>query len=144
MGAWRPLLDLIRVDQGLMLPILLYCVDPSGFEPGGIDGLELDRFSDGIVPCGRRRSTGWRVRITTAGRVEERRIVVGPSPACRVNQDVSSNLGKPLRANQSLIASTKIFCTSVSRWIATMLSCLTASGSSHATAARLPMRDGER
>jgi hypothetical protein len=32
----------------------------------------------------------------------------------------------------------------VSRWIATMLSCLTASGSNHATAARLPMRDGER
>jgi hypothetical protein len=62
---------------------------------------------------------------------------VGPSPACRVNQGVSSNLGKPLRANQSLIASTKIFCTSVSRWIATMLSCLTASGSSHATAAAL-------
>ena len=29
MDAWRPLLDLIRVDRGLMLPILLYCVDPS-------------------------------------------------------------------------------------------------------------------
>jgi hypothetical protein len=28
-------------------------------------------------------------------------------PACRVSQDVSSNLGKPLRANQSLIASTR-------------------------------------
>ena len=108
-----------------------------------IDDLEFDQFSDGIMPMRGRRSTGWRVRITTAGRVEERRIVVGPS-ACRVNQGVSSNLGKPLRANQSLIASTKIFCTSVSRWIATMLSCLTASGSSHATAARLPMRDGER
>ena len=26
---WRPMLDLIRVDRGLMLPILLYCVDPS-------------------------------------------------------------------------------------------------------------------
>jgi uncharacterized protein len=30
MDAWRPLLDLSRVDHGLMLPILLYCVDPSG------------------------------------------------------------------------------------------------------------------
>ena len=30
MDAWRPLLDLNRVDHGLMLPILLYCVDPSG------------------------------------------------------------------------------------------------------------------
>jgi uncharacterized protein len=29
MNAWRALLDLNRVDHGLMLPILLYCVDPS-------------------------------------------------------------------------------------------------------------------
>ena len=28
--AWRPLLDLGRIDHGLMLPILLYCSDPSG------------------------------------------------------------------------------------------------------------------
>jgi uncharacterized protein len=28
--AWEPLLDLNRVDHGLLLPILLYCVDPSG------------------------------------------------------------------------------------------------------------------
>jgi uncharacterized protein len=30
MDAWQPLLDLNRVDHGLLLPILLYCVDPSG------------------------------------------------------------------------------------------------------------------
>ena len=30
MDAWRPLLDLNRIDHGLMLPILLYCVDPCG------------------------------------------------------------------------------------------------------------------
>jgi uncharacterized protein len=30
MDAWRPLLDPNRVDHRLMLPILLYCVDPSG------------------------------------------------------------------------------------------------------------------
>jgi uncharacterized protein len=30
MDAWEPLLDLNRVDHGLMLPILLYCADPSG------------------------------------------------------------------------------------------------------------------
>jgi hypothetical protein len=29
MDAWRPLLDLNRVDHRLMLPTLLYCVDPS-------------------------------------------------------------------------------------------------------------------
>jgi uncharacterized protein len=29
MDAWRPLLDLNRVDHGLLLPILLYCVDPA-------------------------------------------------------------------------------------------------------------------
>ncbi|MDQ2765023.1 MAG: UPF0149 family protein [Pseudomonadota bacterium] len=28
--AWRPLLDLNRIDHGLMLPILLYCTDPFG------------------------------------------------------------------------------------------------------------------
>jgi len=30
MDAWRPLLDLNRIDHGLMLPILLCCVDASG------------------------------------------------------------------------------------------------------------------
>jgi len=30
MDAWQPLLDLNCVNHGLMLPILLYCVDPSG------------------------------------------------------------------------------------------------------------------
>jgi Uncharacterised protein family (UPF0149) len=30
MDAWQPLLDLNRIDRGLLLPILLYCVDPSG------------------------------------------------------------------------------------------------------------------
>ena len=29
-GAWQPLLDLNRIDHGLLQPILLYCVDPSG------------------------------------------------------------------------------------------------------------------
>jgi uncharacterized protein len=28
--AWQPLLDLKRVDHGLLLPILLYCTTPSG------------------------------------------------------------------------------------------------------------------
>ncbi len=28
--AWRPLLDLDRIEHGLMLPILLYCIDPAG------------------------------------------------------------------------------------------------------------------
>jgi uncharacterized protein len=28
--AWRPLLDLSRIDHGLLLPILLYCTDPLG------------------------------------------------------------------------------------------------------------------
>ena len=28
--TWRPLLDLGRMDHGLMLPILLYCTDPLG------------------------------------------------------------------------------------------------------------------
>lgn len=28
--AWHPLLDLSRMDHGLMLPILLYCTDPRG------------------------------------------------------------------------------------------------------------------
>jgi uncharacterized protein len=28
--AWGPLLDLSRVDHGLLLPILLYCTDPFG------------------------------------------------------------------------------------------------------------------
>jgi uncharacterized protein len=28
MPEWRPLLDLGRIDHGLMLPILLYCTDP--------------------------------------------------------------------------------------------------------------------
>lgn len=27
---WRPLLDLSRIDHGLLLPILLYCTDPLG------------------------------------------------------------------------------------------------------------------
>ena len=36
MDAWRPLLDQNRVDHGLMLPILLYCVDPSG-RPNCVD-----------------------------------------------------------------------------------------------------------
>lgn len=27
---WRPLLDLTRIDHGLLLPILLYCTDPLG------------------------------------------------------------------------------------------------------------------
>ena len=27
---WRPLLDLSRIDHGLILPILLYCTDPLG------------------------------------------------------------------------------------------------------------------
>jgi uncharacterized protein len=30
LAAWRPLLDLNRVDHGLLLPILLYCTDPLG------------------------------------------------------------------------------------------------------------------
>jgi hypothetical protein len=30
LDAWRPLLDLNRVDHGLLMPILFYCVDPSG------------------------------------------------------------------------------------------------------------------
>lgn len=29
-GDWRPLLDLGRIDHGLLLPILLYCTDPLG------------------------------------------------------------------------------------------------------------------
>jgi uncharacterized protein len=29
-AAWRPLLDLNRIDHGLLLPILLYCTDPLG------------------------------------------------------------------------------------------------------------------
>jgi uncharacterized protein len=28
--AWRPLLDLNRIEHGLLLPILLHCVDPLG------------------------------------------------------------------------------------------------------------------
>jgi uncharacterized protein len=28
--AWQPLLDLSRIDHGLILPILLYCTDPLG------------------------------------------------------------------------------------------------------------------
>jgi uncharacterized protein len=28
--AWRPLLDLNRMEHGLLLPILLLCVDPFG------------------------------------------------------------------------------------------------------------------
>ena len=27
---WRPLLDLGRIEHGLLLPILLYCTDPLG------------------------------------------------------------------------------------------------------------------
>lgn len=30
LDAWRPLLDLNRIEHGLLLPILLYCVDPLG------------------------------------------------------------------------------------------------------------------
>jgi len=30
LAEWQPLLDLNRVDHGLLLPILLYCTDPSG------------------------------------------------------------------------------------------------------------------
>jgi uncharacterized protein len=30
MEAWRPLLDLDRIEHGLMLPILLHCIDASG------------------------------------------------------------------------------------------------------------------
>ena len=30
LDKWRPLLDLSRVDHGLLLPILLYCTDPFG------------------------------------------------------------------------------------------------------------------
>jgi uncharacterized protein len=46
MDAWRPLLDLNRVDHGLMLPILLYCVDPSGRPMLGSprDGPETEEF----------------------------------------------------------------------------------------------------
>ena len=28
--AWRPLLDLNRIEHGLLLPILLHCIDPLG------------------------------------------------------------------------------------------------------------------
>ena len=28
--AWQPLRDLNRIEHGLLLPILLYCVDPLG------------------------------------------------------------------------------------------------------------------
>jgi uncharacterized protein len=28
--AWRPMLDLNRIEHGLLLPILLHCVDPFG------------------------------------------------------------------------------------------------------------------
>jgi len=30
LDAWRPLLDLNRIEHGQLLPILLYCVDPLG------------------------------------------------------------------------------------------------------------------
>jgi uncharacterized protein len=30
LDAWRPLLDLNRIDHGLLLPILLYCVGALG------------------------------------------------------------------------------------------------------------------
>ena len=30
LDAWQPLLDLNHVEHGLLLPILLYCTDPSG------------------------------------------------------------------------------------------------------------------
>jgi uncharacterized protein len=43
---WRPLLDLNSVDHGLMLPILLYCVDPSGHPMVGPprEGPESEEF----------------------------------------------------------------------------------------------------
>lgn len=62
-------------------------------------------------------------------------------PAC---QPTASKRGSPFFANQSLTASTSRSCTFRSCWIAYMLSCLIASGSSHATAARLPWREGGR
>lgn len=51
---------------------------------------------------------------------------------------------RPFLANQSLMASTGMSCTFLSCWIAYRLSCLTASGSSQATAARFPRREGGR
>ncbi len=43
---WQPLLDLSRVDHGLMLPILLYCTDPLGRPMLGPprDGPETKQF----------------------------------------------------------------------------------------------------
>ena len=44
--AWHPLLDLSRMDHGLMLPILLYCTDPSDrplLEPSR-EGPETEEF----------------------------------------------------------------------------------------------------
>lgn len=44
--AWRPLLDLSRIDHGLMLPILLYCTDPLGQPTLGPprEGPETEQF----------------------------------------------------------------------------------------------------
>ena len=56
----------------------------------------------------------------------------------------ASKRGRFSFANQSFIASTRMSCTFRSCWIAYMLSCLIASGSSQATAARFPCREGGR
>jgi uncharacterized protein len=44
--AWRTLRDLDRVEHGLLLPILLYCVDPLGQPMLGPprDGTETEAF----------------------------------------------------------------------------------------------------
>jgi uncharacterized protein len=45
-GAWRPLRDPSHIEHGLLLPILLYCVDPLGRPMLGPprEGAEIEAF----------------------------------------------------------------------------------------------------
>jgi uncharacterized protein len=43
--AWTPLLDLSNINHGLLLPILLYCVDADGLPmPGPRERRETEEF----------------------------------------------------------------------------------------------------
>jgi len=58
LSAWAPLLDISNINHGLLLPILLHCVDQQGRPLLGHQGRSPDRGIPAQRPCrhsGRRR-----------------------------------------------------------------------------------------
>jgi uncharacterized protein len=91
MDAWQPLLDLNRVDHGLLLPILLYCIDPSGQPMLGPPGARGRKRKSSFARRIRTSRSSSRRSATSSCRKGRARRTVNPDEVCQTRTGYERN-----------------------------------------------------